>query len=51
MHAWVNIELAGADLGDARRERRLRTLVNQLSRNPQGAFNHACPTAAHKKAA
>jgi hypothetical protein len=51
MQAWVNIELAGADLGDARRERRLRTLVNQLSRNPQGTFNHACPTAAHRKAA
>ena len=51
MQRWIEIELAGADLGDARRERRLRTLVNQLSRNPQGTFNHACPTAAHKKAA
>jgi len=51
MQRWVEIELAGADLGDARRERRLRTLVSQLSRNPQGTFNHACPSAAHKKAA
>jgi hypothetical protein len=51
MQRWIEIELAGADLGDARREQRLRTLVSQLSRNPQGTFNHACPTAAHKKAA
>jgi hypothetical protein len=51
MQRWVEIELASADLGDARRQNRLRMLVSQLSRNPQGTFNHACPTAAHKKAA
>ena len=51
MQAWGNIELAGADLGDARRERRRRTLVNQLRRNPPGTSNHACPTAAHQQAA
>jgi len=51
MQRWVEIELASADLGDARREQRLRTLVSQLSRNPQGTFNQACRGAAGKQAA
>jgi hypothetical protein len=51
MQAWVNVELAGADFGDARREKRLRSLVDALSRHPQGTFNQACRGAAAKKAA
>lgn len=51
MSQWVEVELAGADLGDARRAGRLRRLVCQLSQDPQGSFNRACPTAAQRKAA
>jgi len=51
MQAWVKVELAGANLRDARREKRLRSLVDELSRHPQGSFNQACRGAAAKKAA
>jgi len=51
MQARVKVELAGANLGDARREKRLRSLVDELSRHPQGSFNQACRGAAAKKAA
>jgi len=51
MQAWVKAELASVDLGDARRQARVVKLLDQLSRNPQGTFNQACPTAADKKAA
>jgi len=51
MQTWVRAELAGVDLGDERLGERLVKLVDQLSQNPQGTFNEACPGAADKKAA
>ena len=51
MQAWVERELASVDLGDARREARLRKLVEQLSRAPGASFNEACRMPADKKGA
>jgi len=48
---WVESELAGVDLGDKRREARVRKLVDQLSQMPEGTFNQACPTPPDRKAA
>lgn len=51
MQAWIEAELATADLGDARREKRLHVLLEQLSQNPGGTVNQACRERADKKAA
>lgn len=51
MQEWVEQELVSADLGDPRRDRRFRKLVEQCSRKPDGTFNEACPSQADKKAA
>lgn len=39
---WVAAELAGADLGDARRTRRLVGLVTALAARPEGSVPQAC---------
>lgn len=51
MQGWVQVELAGADLGDARLNERFRMIVERFSGNPQGGINGACPTSAERKAA
>jgi hypothetical protein len=50
MQTWVKRELSSVDLGDVRREVRLRKLVDDLSRNPGRSFNEACRMPADKKA-
>jgi hypothetical protein len=51
MQNWVRAELGAVDLGDGRREARLRTLVEQLSQQPEGSFGQACPTPADRQGA
>ena len=51
MQNWVRAEFGAVDLGDGRREARLRTLVEQLSQQPEGSFGQACPTPADRQGA
>jgi hypothetical protein len=51
MQNWVRAEFGSVDMGDARREARLRKLVEQLSQQPEGSFGQACPTPADRQAA
>ncbi len=50
MQTWVERELSSVDLGDARREVRLRKLMDDLSRSPGASFNEACRMPKDKKA-
>jgi hypothetical protein len=51
MQAWIEAELATANLGDVRRNRRLWVLLDQLRQNTEGTINQACAQPADKKAA
>jgi hypothetical protein len=51
MRSWAAEELRTVDLGDARRERRLVRLVEDLAEHPTGSVPHACGDWATTKAA
>jgi hypothetical protein len=48
---WAQFELGGVSLGDARLERRLRRVAEELSTQPQYPINQASPDVAAAKAA
>lgn len=49
--SWAEQEMGGADLGDARRSRRLVRLVDRLAQQPSLSIPAACSAAAEIKAA
>ncbi len=51
MQPWVRAEFGAAKLGDRRLNRRLRRLVDQLSRRPESSINDACRTGADRAGA
>jgi len=48
---WAQAEFAGAELGDARRSRRLIKVASAMAKDPQGALHGALPNWADLKAA
>ncbi|MBM4051100.1 MAG: IS4 family transposase, partial [Planctomycetes bacterium] len=48
---WVEAELGSVDLGDARREKRLRRVVAQMSQKPESSIHEAFEEKAAKKGA
>ena len=49
--SWAEQEMGGADLGDARRSRRLVRLVERLAEQPSLSIPAACTAASEIKAA
>lgn len=48
---WAETEFGGADLGDARRSRRLVRLAAEVARRPAGTVTRACSTGASREGA
>lgn len=50
MSSWVEVELKDLDLGDTRREKRLKKIVSALAENPEASIPEACGNWATTKA-